>query len=512
MRSRIARVAAVIPAVAALTLVGCSSSGSDTSAADTDAPTSISVAALTPATNFDPLTNWTGPAYNYVVTAYETLVSLETDGSLTPGIATSWEYTSPTALTMDIRTDSVFSDGSDLDIDLVVANIERVRDTPSAVQSRMNSIDTITALDEDTIEFSLNTPDPSLPGAFSGASGMIVSQAALDDPDLMLTETAGSGPWMLTDSVAGSSYTYELNPEYTGSREVGFDVIQFEVISDLVAQLNALLAGDVDLGVAQWTQRETAEQNGMAGVGFAGNVGGIWLFDRDGEVVPALADVRVRQAINYAIDREALGNALWSSYQRPTAQVFSTQTSGYVEELDDYYAYDPERAQELMDEAGYADGFTMPVVSRATFGDNARLEATIPYLEAIGITVELVDRTNDYDDAIASGEFAAAQSQAGMNDSYVGMTSLLAENAALNPFGTTDPELTELIEAASAELDPEAAADLWQQVSTWVVEEAWFAPISYYETHNFYNPEVVTGVELTPGYAVSIPFTWEPVS
>jgi peptide/nickel transport system substrate-binding protein len=496
---------------AALVLAGCSSSPSAPDASETSSePTHISAAALSAPANFDPAANASGPPYNFVAAAYETLVQMDPDGTLNPGVATSWEYISPTELTMDIRTDSVFADGTSLDADLVIANIERYRDNPSSIQSRMNSIESVVATDEDTLVFTLNTPDLSLPQAFAGSPGMIVSQAAIDDPTIMATETAGSGPWYLADMVEGSTYTYERYEEYNGVLDVAYDTIEFVVITDLTAQLNAILAGDVDVAVAQWTQRETAEAQGMEGVSVAGNVGGLWLFDREGAVVPALADLRVRQAINYALDREALGEALWSTYQRPTAQMFSTSTDGYDESLDDTYAYDPDKAIELMAEAGYADGFTLPILSRATFGDNARLEATIPYLEAIGITVELVDRTNDYNDAIASKEFAVAQSQYGMINSYVGATNMLAANAAINPFGTTDAELTALMEDASAELDPDLAAQKWQAVSAWVVDNAWFAPISYYETHNIYNPEVVQGVELTIGQAVSIPFTWAP--
>lgn len=499
-----------VASAATLLLGACSSGGTATPAAADGEPTIIKVGALTAPLSMDPVVHVGGPAYNFVAAAYETLVFPEPDGKLSPGIATSWEYTSPTELTMDIRTDVVFEDESGLDVDLVIANIERYRTTPGPNQARLNAIETVTAVDDDTIAFELNTPDLTLPDAFSGAPGMIVSQAALDDPTIMATDTAGSGPWVLAESIDGSSYVYEKSETYTGPIEVGYDTLDFTVIADVTSQLNSLLAGDVDIAVAQWTQRETAEAQGMEGVGFAGNVGGLWLLDRDGVVSKPLGDVRVRQAINYAIDREALGNALWSTYQRPTAQLFHEQSSGYDPELDDYYPYDVDKAKDLLAEAGYADGFTLPVLSRATYNDNGRLEATIPYLEAIGITVELVDRTADYEDAMASKEFAAAQSQGDMLDSYVGATNFLLANSAANPFGVVDPELDALITTAAAELDKDAAAEAWKAVSKWVVEQAWFAPISYYQTHNTFNPDVVDGVVLTPGNTISLPFTWTP--
>ncbi|MFP7833595.1 ABC transporter substrate-binding protein [Marisediminicola sp. LYQ134] len=506
MRSKTIRVAVSALAVGTVgvLLAGCGAGDSPAEGEFT-----VTMAALQPAPSFDPAVINNGPLYNYAASAYETLVFPEADGTLTPGIATEWEYIDNTTLTMDIRDDVVFVDGTGLDADLVVANIERYRTTPGPYQSRMNSIDTVTAVDDDSIEFILNTPDLSLPQAFSLTPGMMVSQAAIDDPSILQSETAGSGPWMLDEYIDGSEYTYVRNPEYSGPLDVEPDVLRYVVITDLTAQLNALLAGDVDITVAQWTQRETAEQQGMAAVGGESNVGGLWLMDREGEVVPALGDVRVRQAINHAIDRESLGEALWSTFQRPTAQVFGTSTNAYDESLDDYYEYDPDRARELLAEAGYADGFDLPILSRTTFGDSARLEATLPFLQEVGINATIVDRTNDYYDAMAAKEFAAAQSQQnGVTDAYVGASNLLVANSQVNPFGVTDPELDALMADAAAELDADAAAEKWQAVSAWVVENAWFAPISYYHTHNLYNPETLAGVELSAGQTVALPFTW----
>ncbi|QHC58687.1 ABC transporter substrate-binding protein [Rathayibacter sp. VKM Ac-2760] len=508
-KSRILIGAAAVGA-SALFLTACSAGGSGASS-DPDAPFEVTMATLTGTPSFDPAATQNGPAYNYVAAAYETLTTPEVDGSLSPGIATAWEYTSETALTMDLRTDVVFEDGTALDAALVAANIERYRVTPGTYQARMNSIDTVTVVDEDTVELALNTPDLSLPQAFSLSVGMMVSQEAIDDPTVMLTDTYGSGPWVLDSYVDGSAYDYVKNPEYSGPLDVAIDDLTITVITDLTAGLNALLAGDVDIASAQWTQRETAEQQGFAGIGAETNIGGLFLMDREGEVVPALGDVRVRQAINHAMDREALGTALWSDYQRPTDQVFGSDTAAYLEELDEYYEYDPELAKDLLAEAGYPDGFDLPILSRATFGDNARLEATLPYLQEIGINATLVDRTNDYFDAMANREFAAAQGQQnGGTDAYVTTANLLRENSQLNPFGVTDPELDALMADASSELDTEAAVAKWQAVSTWVVENAWFSPIAFYQTHTIYNDEKLAGVELPAGFTVALPQTLVP--
>ena len=512
MRSRKLRITTGVATFGIATLVLTSCAGTDSSSSS-DGSFEVTAASLEGAPTFDPVKYMNGAAYDYAAAAYETLVMYDDEGNLLPGIATAWEYTTPTEMTMDIRTDVVFEDGSGLDAALVAANLERYRVTPGSYQARLNSIDTITVVDEDSLALTLNTADQSLPQAFSLSVGMMVSQAAIDDPDLLLTDTYGSGPWVLDTYAEDSEYHYIRNPEYSGPLDVAVDELNFTVITDLTAQLNALLAGDVDLISAQWSQRETAEAQGFAALSSESNVGGIWLFDRAGAVVPALADVRVRQAINYAIDREAVGTALWSEYQRPSSSVFGIYTTAYEESLDDYYEYDPEKAKDLLAEAGYADGFDLPILARSMFGEIQRLEAALPYLEAIGINATVEDRTNDYFDAMTNQEYGAAQGQQnGGTNSYVNMSNMLAPNAQLNPFKTDDPALTALIQDAAGELDAEAAEAKWKAVNEAVVEAAWFAPVSFYHTHTAWDAEKLDGVSFAAGQTYPLPFEWRPAS
>ncbi|MBF4552091.1 ABC transporter substrate-binding protein [Pseudoclavibacter sp. VKM Ac-2888] len=510
MRSHRLRVGTAV-AMLGITTLAVTACSTGSSSASEDATFAVNIAALEGAPTFDPAANMRGSAFNYAAAAYESLVTSDAEGALQPGVATAWEYTSPTELTMDFRLDSVFEDGSPMTVELIKANLERYQETPGTYQARLNSIDAIEVVDEDTLKFSLNTPDQSLPEAFSLTVGMMVSQAALDDPTLLLTDTYGSGPWILDSYTEDSEYSYIRNPEYAGPMDVQVDELNMFVITDLTAQLNALLAGDVDIISAQWSQRDQAESQGFAAASNESNVGGLMLFDRGGDVIPELGDVRVRQAINYALDRDAIGTALWSDYQRGTSSVFGKFTSAYDESLDDYYEYNPEKAKQLLAEAGYADGFELPILSRTMFGENKRLEATIPYLEAVGITATLSDRTNDYFDAITNKEFGASQGQQnGGIDSYVNSMNMLAPNAQLNPFGTDDPELTALIADASSELDADAAATKWQAVNKWVVENAWFAPVAFYHTHTVWDAEKLGGVELAAGQVFPLPFSWTP--
>jgi peptide/nickel transport system substrate-binding protein len=511
-RTTAPRLSAGVALAAVLTTVLAACGGSDGSGeSSAGGTTTIRAAQILAPPSFDPALITVGPAYNYSAAAYENLVNVETDGTLVPGIATEWEYTSATQLVLKLRTDVEFTDGTTLDAALVAANIERYKATPGPPQARMKSIETVTVTDDSTVTLDLNTADLSLPQAFSESAGMMVSQAAIDDPSMLTDAPAGSGPWVYApdESTPGSEYVYEASETYTGPVEVGFDRIEFVVIADNTAALNALLAGDVDVASAQYSQAETAKSRGMAGTSRLALVSGLWLFDREGAVVPAMADVRVRQAINYAIDREAVANALWSKYQQTTDQIYGPDSSGFDADLDETYPYDPEKAEELLAEAGYEDGFTLPIVTRQTYNDAARTEAIAPYLDAVGIKVEIVDRTNDFEAAVAGDEFAAAQGQARSLQSYVTATQFLLPTGQYNPFESSDPELDALFTTAANELDETKSAEDWQAVSTWLVDNAWFAPIAFFNSDTIYNPEVLD-VEMTVGFPVSLPSEWKP--
>ncbi len=91
---------------------------------------------------------------------------------------------------------------------------------------------------------------------------------------------------------------------------------------------------------------------------------GMYIADVDGTVVPAFKDLRVRQALNYAIDREAITKSVYGDFGIPTDQYVPEGIGGYLPELEDVYPYDPEKAKELLAEAGYPDGFSFTMLGQ----------------------------------------------------------------------------------------------------------------------------------------------------
>jgi peptide/nickel transport system substrate-binding protein len=232
-------------------------------------------------------------------------------------------------------------------------------------------------------------------------------------------------------------------------------------------------SGQVDAVTLDARTVGQAEGAGVDVVTYDSDWMGLLLFDRGGQINPELADVRVRQAINHAFDRETILAQLQGGYGEVTGQVFGPTATAYDEALDDPYAYDPEKAKELLAEAGYADGFTLtvplgePMASVAPF--------FVQPLADIGITVEAASvPVQNYQAELGSAKYAAGWWVLFQGPTWVAIQQLLSTEALYNPFDSTDPELQGLVDTVRAG-GPEAEGAA-QDINQFLVDNAWFAP------------------------------------
>jgi peptide/nickel transport system substrate-binding protein len=197
--------------------------------------------------------------------------------------------------------------------------------------------------------------------------------------------------------------------------------------------------------------------------------------------------VQVRQAMNYAVDREAILETVALGAGHITTQIYPQNSPAYIDELDARYPYDPEMAQQLLTEAGYPDGFEFDTPAIA---DSTYLEALAGYLADVGITMNLnVVDGNAYVDAFISGEYPAAYFTFGSEFPSQDNANMILPGASLNVLNTTDQEVVDLdAEAARASGDEQVA--LWQQINTKITEEAWFLVTHAADSILLVNPKV----------------------
>jgi peptide/nickel transport system substrate-binding protein len=303
----------------------------------------------------------------------------------------------------------------------------------------------------------------------------IVSAATFDDLEASVDAPLASGPYTPADVVSGVSLTLEKNQDYWNADAFPFDTIELTVFADDVAGLNALQNGQID------TVRLTVQlADQAANQGFnitEGNGRFIAMFAADwmGTQGSPLANVLVRQAMAYAFDREAINEQFNLGYGYITSCPYQPGQLEYSDGCEDTYSYDPDRARELMAEAGFADGFAVEMPSTAFLNINQWEPVIQQYLGDIGITVTFKTyETGDYFGSIIGPNnvvFFYAEV-------FVQATQVFINNSAiLNSFDVEDPYIEERwiqMQNGPDEVARTAAVELGQ----YVVDQAILVPFT----------------------------------
>ncbi|MGM7679370.1 ABC transporter substrate-binding protein [Microbacterium sp. A94] len=405
---------------------------------------------------------------------FDTLIKIGASGDYEPMLATAWELNDDrTEVTLSLRDDVSFTDGEKFDATALVESLERYRDGTSLTAAAVSEQE-YAVLDEYTVTITVPAPDPNVLQSLTNA--YIASPESFDDPDVG-TNPIGTGPYILDDSsVVGTTYNYTANPDYWNPDAIYYDNLTIKVIPDRVAALNAMTAGEANVGrlddaemrigaeAAGWTV-ETLDMR-WQGLSMVAAV--------DGPASP-LSDVRVRRAINMAFDREALAAATNPGVNEPISQLFVPSSVGYLEDLEDAYPYDPDAAKALLADAGYADGFSLDLPNAPIF--KAPLELVRQQLADIGITVNIVDPgPGGFVAALTTGQFPTFLAPVGEATSWEALLSNVSPEAPLNSTSTQDDKVDALMEIVRVGSEEEAKA-AFEELNTYLVEQAWFAPL-----------------------------------
>lgn len=469
--------ASAVAVVAALALTGCAGGGAAPApSGDGQRGGTLTIGALADVTSWDPAQAHVGHALQPYQAPYDTLILREPDGTLSPMLATEWSYNDDrTQLTIDLRTDVTFSDGEVFNADAVQANFDHFKAANGRQAAQLAAYESTEVVDEDTVVVTLATPDPAFEYYLSQAAGLMGSPAALDTEGIS-TAPVGSGPYEMDTqgSVTGSQYTFTAREDYWNPELQKFDKIVFKVLTDPTARLNALVSGQVDATLLEARAIAQAEGAGKTLTAYQTDWAGLLLMDRDGAQVPALADVRVRQAINHALDRDALLETLALDQGTTTGQVFGPDSGAFVEEIDDLYPYDPDKARELLEDAGFGDGFEFSVPTVPGF--ETILAVVGQQLADVGITMtpQSIPPQNLVSD-LGAAKFPATFFFLFQGEPWVAINQMISTSALYNPFDSTTPELQELIDAV--QYGGDESAELAKEVNRYVTENAWFAPV-----------------------------------
>jgi len=459
----------------ALVAAACGDDGEEgggSDGGDGDGGSSITIALGSEPTTLDPQIREDGGERAVNDNVYETLLARNADGELEPKLAaemptqvdeTTWEVT--------IREGIEFHNGEVLDAAAVAASFERIIDPELASEqaSFFEGITAIEAVDETTVRFTTEGPDP----VFTSKLYWIKVVAPEHSQESDFAENPiGTGPYKFVEWNRGQDLTIEANADYWGDAPE-IQEVTYRFVSEAGTRLSGLLSGEFDLITNLLPEDVDRAPKHASVLGLEHPV--MILNAMEG----ATADVRVRQAMNYAVDKEALAEDLYGGFaQIDECQILSPSYTGFNEDLQ-AYPYDPERAKELIAEAG-AEGATVDVVSTAGrwLKDREITEAVAGYWTEAGLTVNVqIFEFDEYLDRLFDRGTRAPAIFVTSSNELLDAARVTASYYNLNGVGASnnDEELASLLEQAATETDEAARDDLYAQATQTACDEAYFS-------------------------------------
>jgi peptide/nickel transport system substrate-binding protein len=285
---------------------------------------------------------------------YTSLVIRAPDLSLKPAAATSWRVASDTVWRFVLRDGMTFANGERLDARAVKWNVDRVLNptTRARIRPWFDLVEQVRVVDDQTVEIVTKAPYPALADQLSMFFLLPPDWASKNNP---AGQALGSGPYRLREWVRDERVVLDASPNYWGSRPL-FQTVIFRAIPEASSRVAALLAGDVDIisGVAP-SDFSRIGGNPATAVGATASLRTAMV--KFNTLKKPFDDVRVRQALNYAIDKDALTrNLLGNLSSKSNCQVLTSAYFGYNPDLKPY-TYDPAKARELLQAAGLGSGF-----------------------------------------------------------------------------------------------------------------------------------------------------------
>lgn len=498
---------AAAAAAAALALAGCSTAAAGSAAGP--GGSTLTLGTITPVTTWDAAdASWANES-PYMQAVYDTLLHAAPDGTIEPWLATSWSYNATrTVLTMKLRNDVVFSDGTKFTAQVAAENILRFRAGTSPQKAYLASVKDAKAVNATTLQIDLSKPNPALLSFLTQNCGLMESPKDFGSKT-EATVPDGSGPYVLDqrDTVVGSTYVFTKNPRYWGPKsQQPYSKLVMTDYQSPTAMLNAIKGGQVNAGtLTDDTMISQVKAAGYTVYGQSLNFFGLLLFDRAGTVTKALGDVRVRQAVNYALDRPALLKAVGDGYGQVTEQVFAPTSTAYDKSLDATYPYDPAKARQLLAAAGYAPGSITLTEPESNGFPPAAYSLIQQELADVGIKVNYVQEGNaTFLPSALAGKYSSMLMQLKAGPStWETITNNLLPTSGWNALHYDSSTVTRLARAIASGSTAQAGAAA-RQLNKYIVDQAWFAPIYYPEQSFFSDSHTTLKTQVGNAY----PYLW----
>jgi peptide/nickel transport system substrate-binding protein len=428
--------------------------------------TGVTIGMVLEPPNLDP-TAGAAAAIDEVVYAnvFEGLTRFTSDGSVAPALATDWAISADgLTYTFNLAEGVTFHDGSAFDAEDVKFSLDRARaeDSTNAQKVLFEDIEAVEAIDPQTVEVTLSEPNGSFLFNMAWGDAVIVAPETAEEN---ATNPVGTGPFRFVEWTQGASVELARYEDYWGEAPA-LQTVTFRFISDPTAAFAAMMAGDVDAfpnfpAPENLAQFEADPRFSV----IVGSTEGETILGINNAKAP-LDNVKVREAIAHAIDRQAIIDGAMFGYGTPIGTHFAPHHPAYLD-LTEQSAHDPEKARALLDEAGIEDGLSLtlklPPPSYARRGG----EILASQLREVGIEVEMINLewAQWLEEVFTNGDFDLT---------IVSHTEPMDINIYAREdyyFHYAKPEFQELMAELDVTTDEEARTELLQEAQRMIADD-----------------------------------------
>ncbi len=500
MRTRLAAVSLL--AAGALVLAGCSAGDSVDlgDSADGASGDLLRAAIGGEPDQLDPHRTSSYFSFEVLENVFDTLVEPDENLEMQPALAESWTVSDDQLTwTFVLREGVTFHDGSDFTAEDVVYSYRRIIDEELSNAWKFSAVTDVTAVDDHTVEITVAQPTPNLLSNLGGFKGMaIVDQENVESGEIQ-TSPVGTGPFVFDNAVSGDSITLSANEDYWGGAP-SVAGVEYSFISEPATALAALRAGEID-----WTDvvpdQQVAELAEDEDLELGQSPSNDYWYLALNEAREPWDDVRVRQAISYAIDRDAILQAVSYGTAAPNQLAIPEDSIWYTPY--DTYSTDIDKAQELLDEAGFTGG-TMEFLATSDYPETITAAQIIASnLEPLGIdvTISQPDFSTWLDEQNTGNFDLLMMGWLGNIDPDDFYYAQHHSEGGSNAQKYSNSDVDSLLDAGRTETDVEARKELYAEAATIIADEASYIYL--------YNPSViqvwapsVTGYEVRADAAV----------
>lgn len=446
----------------------------------------------------------------------ERLIRLNEDQSFAPVLATAWRFENDGRdVHFTLRDGVTWHDGKPLTgADVVWSALNYWKAfSPETLFDFLEGVEAQGA--EVVLRFRIPLPQQSFLTLLGNGTNYVLPRHLYEGTDILLNPVnnapIGTGPWRFSKWVRGSHAEFARNPTYWAAGQPKTDRLIIRWFREPASRVAALETGQVDIAVqspAALNDLARLKTNPKLGVGVETDLGGggsLYYNTRR----PIFDNVKVRQALLHAIDRDFIARTIYAGYGvAAISPLYSTNTLYFTTDVP-RYAFDPRKAEALLDAAGYprkADGkrFTAGLLASGWYEENGKVGAYLKQAFAdigVDVTLTVPDRANSLKALYSDYDFDIAYSQAGGSASEpLPALGLIYSTAGIkkglnfrNASRFSDPQTDRLIQQITVEVDPETRKRLIQDFARRVTEQVPVVPLVEVPPHYIYQKSVRIG-------------------